>query len=60
MKTFIVTEFYDVQRTFYVQAKTEQEAKELVYSGDLKPDEENWESSHNEPTEVKKARTRWL
>ena len=52
-KFFIVTEFYDVQRTFHVQAETEQEAIELVYLGDLEPDDEDWEVSHNEPTEVK-------
>ena len=55
MKLFIVTEFYDVQRTFHVEAKTEQEAKDLVYSGDLEPDDEDWESSHTQPTEVKIA-----
>ena len=56
MKTFIVTEFYDVKRTFHVEAKTAKEAKDLVYSGDLEADAEDWESSHNEPTEVKEKK----
>ncbi len=56
MKIFIVTEFYDVQRTFHVQASTAQKAIDYVYSGDLEPDDESWERSHNEPTEVKEEK----
>ena len=56
MKLFIVTEFYDVKRTFHIEAKTAKEAKDLVYSGDLEADDEDWESSHTQPTEVKEEK----
>ena len=42
-KQFSVTMSYDVQKTFYVEAKDEDEAYDKAYDGKGEVDNEDWE-----------------
>ena len=52
-KTFKVVLSYDVQKTFYVEADSEDEAYDKAYDGEGEVEDENWEyTDHIETEEV--------